>query len=125
MLIVTNWLPAIAAAAVEFVKPLPPQARAAAVAFVLTPDPRVSPTIVKLAALVVGGRGEMPKLVCPLTSQPANVPVIEAPPAALIVVMSLAVLWAELASPPPETVAMLVTLVGAFEDTLTVSMFAS
>ena len=42
--------------------------------------------------------------------------------AARIVVGSLAVLLAELTSPPPETVATLVTLVGALARTFTVTV---
>ncbi len=37
------------------------------------PLPLVNPTIVKLGALVVGDIGELPKLLWPLTSQPARV----------------------------------------------------
>ncbi len=45
-----------------FVQVLPPQARAAQEPLVPTPDPRVSPTMVKRLSLVVGARGEGPKL---------------------------------------------------------------
>jgi hypothetical protein len=40
----------------------------------------------------------------------------------LIVVESLAVLLAGFASPPPETVAVLVTVAGALADTVTVTV---
>ena len=57
---VANLFDATANVALALVKLTPPQADAAAVPPVLTPLPRVSPTTVKLGALVVGVRGEAP-----------------------------------------------------------------
>jgi hypothetical protein len=81
-----------------------------------------------LAALVVDAKGEDPKLpeppASPLTSHPTKVVVPPPLLAGLMVVGSLAVLFARLVSLPPETLAVLVTLAGAFVATLTVTMIA-
>ena len=65
--------------------------------------------------------------VCPCVKLPVCVLVMVrsgVPPAALIVVISFAVSLVVLVSPPPDTVAVLVTLAGAFAATLTVSVIA-
>src|SRR5436309_1517365 len=121
---VTNWLAAMAAAAVEPVKALPPKARAAPVPVVPTPEPRVRPPTVTAAA-VVGGRGEGPKLFVPpgrpCTSQAAKVTTVPVMAEGLMVVMSVVLLFAELASSSQNTVAVLVTLGAALEATFTVT----
>src|SRR6266487_343420 len=116
-----NWLAPAAAAAVLLVNPVPPQARAALKPLVPTPAPRVSPPTVRLAALVVGDKGETPKFVCPLTSQPTNVSLAAGE---LMLMTSLAVLLAGLASLPPETATVLVALAGALDATFTVTVRA-
>src|ERR1039458_4924576 len=64
----------MASAALVLVKLTPPHALAAPLLLVTTPLPRVSPTTVRLGALVVGGRGEAPKLLMVFTSQPISMP---------------------------------------------------
>src|SRR5258708_3858560 len=117
---VMTWLAAIAPADAVLVKLVPPHARNAAEPVTPMPDPRVSPKIVRLAAFVDGAKGETPKFVWPLTSQPASVPVMPPLLAGLIVVASLAVLLAVLVSPPPETITELVMAIGALDAILTV-----
>jgi hypothetical protein len=75
--------------------------------------------------VVVGDKGEVPKLftppACECMSQPTNVTALPPPADALMVVASLAVLLTGFASPPPETVAVFVTLAGALEETFTLT----
>src|ERR1017187_988347 len=113
----------MAAADVVSIQLLPPQPRAAPLLVVPTPDPRVNPSIARLAAVVVGGKGEGPEFVWPLTSHPPKV-TRPPPPERLMVVGSPAVLLAEFVSLPPETLAVLVTLAAALVATLTVMMIA-
>src|SRR5256885_9134175 len=108
---VTNWPATMALPLLALVQLVPPQARAAPVPLVVTPGPRVSPVTVTPVALVMGGSGEIPKFVCPLTSHPASVtmdgPLVMKGP---ILIISLIELFAVLVSPPPVTLVVLVTV---------------
>jgi hypothetical protein len=113
---------AAAVAADVLVNVLPPQALAAAVPVVPTPNPLVRfVTTVRFGPIVVATKGETPNPVCPLTSQPNKV-IIGPPKLGFIVIVSLPALFARFPSPPPATTETFVTFPGPPEATFTVTV---